>query len=190
MTDDMPTESNEAGFKSKIAGSLKKSYDRFVKIRGNPREIALGFALGLFIGMTPTMGFQMGISVFLAAFFKWNKFAAAAGVWITNPVTAPFIYGLAYHVGAWFLGIEKAGFHLQGMNLEALIKQTPELLWIVTVGGIILGVPIAVIGYYVSLSAVLRYREKIQKALTYEKEKLVLTKQNIQKKIARKKKKK
>ncbi|WP_419661268.1 DUF2062 domain-containing protein [Desulfosarcina variabilis] len=41
-----------------IPGSafLKKLYQRFTRIRGNPREIAPGFALGLFISFSPTMG--------------------------------------------------------------------------------------------------------------------------------------
>ena len=33
---------------------IQMPYKRFLKIRGEPREIALGFALGLFVGMTPT----------------------------------------------------------------------------------------------------------------------------------------
>ena len=33
--------------------TLKKAYERLLKIRGEPREIALGFALGIFIGMSP-----------------------------------------------------------------------------------------------------------------------------------------
>ena len=31
--------------------SVRKTYERFLKIRGTPKEIALGFALGLFVGM-------------------------------------------------------------------------------------------------------------------------------------------
>ncbi len=52
---------------------LRKPYDRFLKIKGDPREIALGMALGLFVGMSPFMGIQMAVAVFLAAIFKWNK---------------------------------------------------------------------------------------------------------------------
>jgi uncharacterized protein (DUF2062 family) len=37
------------------------------------------------------MGFQIAIGVFIAALLKWNKIAAAVGVQVTNPLTAPFI---------------------------------------------------------------------------------------------------
>ena len=36
---------------------------RFIRLRGQPDEIAKGFALGIFIGMTPTLGFQMVLAV-------------------------------------------------------------------------------------------------------------------------------
>ena len=50
--------------------------------------------------MTPTMGIQMPIAIFFAAMLKWSKISAAFGVWITNPLTSPFIYGLTYIVDA------------------------------------------------------------------------------------------
>ena len=56
-----------ANFKQQAIDSWKKTYSRFLKIRGNPKEIALGFALGLFVGMSPFMGAHTIIAVFLAA---------------------------------------------------------------------------------------------------------------------------
>ena len=156
----------------RIVAALKKAYERFVKIRGNPREIALGFALGIFVGMTPYMGFHMAIAVFFAALFKWNKISAAMGAWISNPLTAPFIYGATFYVGDKVLNIENACCIPNTLNLEVilqLIKNAPELFWILTVGGIVVGVPAAVLGYYLALSTILKYREGIRKKRTREK---------------------
>ena len=52
---------------------FKTLYQRFIRTRGTPREIALGFALGLFIGFSPTMGAQIVIAVFFASLLKWSK---------------------------------------------------------------------------------------------------------------------
>ena len=178
---------------SRFTAILKKNYDRFVKIRGNPREIALGFALGLFIGMSPTMGIQMYVAVLFAAILKWSKIAAAAGVWISNPITAPFLYWFTYYTGAKVLSYKINHPLPSELNLDAallMLKQAPEILWIMTVGGIILGIPIAVAGYYFALSAVMKYRERIRETIAKEKEMLTRTKENIKKKIARRKKKK
>ena len=49
---------------------------RFVRLRGLPVEIAKGVALGIFIGMTPTFGFQMAIALFFAYLLKENRLAA------------------------------------------------------------------------------------------------------------------
>ncbi len=174
---DIRTPDTGNGSKSRIA-VLKKYYERFVRIRGNPREIGLGLALGLFIGMSPTMGFQMGIAVFFAALFKWNKISAAAGVWISNPFTAPFIYGTTYYVGAICLHPEQT--YSLPTNLEALVellKQAPEIFWIMTVGGVVTGIPIAILGYYFALSAVKKYQDEIKEKLAREKEKLRKLKQ-------------
>lgn len=177
-------------YPDKFLISLKKGYDRFLKIRGNPREIALGFALGLFIGMSPYMGIHMAIAVFFAAVFKWNKFAAATGVWISNPLTAPILYSFTYYTGSKFLAVEKEYCMPKELNLDMLIntlKNAPEIFWILTVGGIILGIPLAIAGYYLSFSAILKYRERIKTALAKEKGILTKTRNNLKSKLENKK---
>lgn len=82
--------------RSPLRRMLLKTYIRFLKLRGEPREIALGFALGVFIAFSPTIGVQMVLAIFLAALLKWSKLAVAVAVWISNPLTAPFIYGVTY----------------------------------------------------------------------------------------------
>ena len=62
--------------KNNLLNMIRRIYERFLKIRGRPREIALGFALGIFIGMTATMGIQMPIAVFFTAMLKWSKISA------------------------------------------------------------------------------------------------------------------
>ena len=154
-------------------------YRRFLKIRGNPREIALGFALGLFVGMTPFMGFQTPIAVFFAAIFQWNKISSAAGVWISNPVTAPVIYGITYFVGAKITGLSLSeNFNsINDINVFGLLKSTPEMLIAMILGGIITGIPIAVTGYFFSFSAVKRYQDDIKIKLAEKKKERAVRKQ-------------
>jgi hypothetical protein len=175
---------------NRIVAALEKAYERFVKIRGNPREIALGFALGLFIGMTPYMGLHMAISVFLAALFKWNKIAAGMGAWISNPVTAPVIYSATFYAGEKILNTENACCLPTALNLDVilqLVKSAPEIFWILTVGGIVLGIPVAVLGYCLALATLLRYRERIREKIVREKEKLGQARNQIKKRISHRK---
>ena len=152
--------------------SLKRAYERFLKIRGSPREIALGFALGLFIGMTPTIGFQMAIAVFFAALFKWNKISAAVAVWITNPLTAPFIYSFSYFVGAKMLGFKIAPKLLTGLDFPTLKEAGAKILLATTVGGVVVGVPLALLGYYLAFSAVRGYQTKLKHRVVAKRDKL------------------
>ena len=151
---------------------FKKAYYRFLKIRGNPREIALGFALGVFVSMSPFMGLHTAIAVPLAALFKWNKFSAALAVWISNPLSAPAIYGITYYTGAKVLLIQD-GYKLPvEFSLDALfytLRSAPEIIGILTVGGIVVGLPLAALGYYLSLKAIIEYRESIRSKLEEKK---------------------
>jgi uncharacterized protein (DUF2062 family) len=169
---------------------LRKAYYRFLKIRGNPREIALGFALGLFVGMSPFMGLHMAIAVPLAALFKWNKFSAALSVWISNPLSAPVIYGITYYVGKKVLFIAN-GYQLPTeFSLDALIytlQKAPGIIGILTVGGIVVGLPVAAVGYYFALKAITEYRESIR--LKIEAKKATLANKLKRKKPTKKKKK-
>lgn len=154
---------------------LGKAYDRFIRIRGNPREIGLGFALGLFLGFTPTMGIQLALAVFFASLLKWNKYAAAIGVWITNPVTAPFIYGFTYFAGSRLTGLNNS----YNLNLEFnwntlidLLTNSPGLIVSLFVGGLVVGLPVAAMGYLLAHGAVVKYRKDLKQKLKLKKDKL------------------
>ena len=165
---------------NKVLIALKKGYRRFLKIRGHPNEIGLGLALGLFVGMTPSMGFHTAIAVFLAALLKWNKISAAVGVWITNPLTAPVIYGVNYFIGAKLIGLQKAYLLSEAHGFTRIYKimlKAPEIFWALIIGGIVLGLPLAVAGYYFSYSVVQKYQDDIKEKLAKSKQKLALKKE-------------
>ena len=65
-----------------------------------PHRIALGIAIGVFIGLTPTVGLQMIIALALATALRANKVVCIPMVWITNPVTLVPIYS-AWAVRWW-----------------------------------------------------------------------------------------
>ncbi|HCY84602.1 MAG TPA: DUF2062 domain-containing protein [Desulfobacteraceae bacterium] len=151
-----------------LTQKAKTLYARFLKIRGTPREIALGFALGIFLGFSPTMGVQMIIAAFVASLFKWSKIAAMIGVQLTNPVTAPVIYGLTYMVGVKVLGVANA-FQLPEQpsldTLIELIQKAPGIFGAMTLGGIIVGLPLAFISFFPVYWLFKRYQEPIASKL-------------------------
>ncbi len=146
----------------KTPKTLRYFYYRFVRLHGRPHEIAMGMAIGLAVGLTPTMGVQMPIAVAIAAVLGQSKIAAALGVWISNPVTAPVVYGTTYTLGALILGYPlhpPEGLMRAMTNLHSL---TSGILWPMLLGGAVLTVPIAVTGYWLTYQAVVAYRLRLR----------------------------
>ena len=147
--------------KPSLRTRLPKAIKGFLSFRGTPREIALGFATGIFVGMSPFMMCHSAMAVCLASLLRGNRLSAVAAVFITNPVSAPLVYGWTYRVGKAWLGIESARtlnveFSLEG--LLSLIRCAPEIVWILAVGGFAAGLPLAVLSYFLCYHAIRRYR--------------------------------
>ncbi len=119
---------------------------RFLRLQGSPDDIAKGFALGIFIGMTPTLGFQMAIAIFFAFLLRENKLAAALGVWITNPVTAAPIYALEYESGRRLLGMDPLQFP-EDLTFEAMKNLGWDLMVPLLFGSLIYAIFCSIIAY-------------------------------------------
>lgn len=165
---------------------LKRIYYRFLRIRGTPRQISQGLALGFFIGMTPFLGFHTVLAVMLAALFKWNKIAACVGVFITNPFTAPLIYPLTYKLGSMVTGFSDPSQWqklFESGGVISLVKNSPMILVDLFFGGMIIGLPMAFIVYYVALNALSRakIRRELRKARRITKREALLKKRSRRK---------
>jgi uncharacterized protein (DUF2062 family) len=123
-------------------------------------------ALGLFISTTPTFGVQTFIALILAALFRCSKISAVVAAQLTNALTAPFIFLGTYYVGAVIMGtpfdrtrLDRLldGFHWEEVWASGLSVFTPlwdgfrDVFVSLWVGGVIVGVVLAAIGYFVVL---------------------------------------
>lgn len=138
---------------------FKLNMIRVLRLKSSTDTVARGFALGVFIGFTPFLGFHILIAIACAYILRQNKIAAFAGVWITNPVTAPFIYGLEYEVGRMLLGQPSIGFvNFRHDITWDMARQIGAPLFL---GSFVLGVAAAIISYALAvrfLPALRQYR--------------------------------
>jgi len=133
---------------------IEKLHHEFIQLEDAPRAIALGFSLGIMIGMTPFFGAHIASSVVLAAALRWSKIAAAIGVQVTNIGTAPLIYPVNYWVGVKLSGYSRHVALPESIDygeLLPLLGQSPLILIDLCVGGLVLGIPIACGGYFLVL---------------------------------------
>ncbi|MCA9063387.1 MAG: DUF2062 domain-containing protein [Planctomycetaceae bacterium] len=79
-----------------------------LSLDGSPHAIALGTAIGVAIGMTPTVGIQMmlvmALAFVLSPVCRFNRVAAVGAVYVSNPVTVVPLYWFLYWVGTLFVG--------------------------------------------------------------------------------------
>jgi len=86
----------------------------------NRRSVSSAFAVGLFSAFIP-IPFQMVLAGGLAIAVRCNLPIAVLLVWITNPVTMPPVFYLAYKIGTWILRTPQHEFHFD-----------PSLHWLFT----------------------------------------------------------
>lgn len=112
-------------------------------------DVARGFALGLFVAFTPTMGFQMLLASVLIIFYPGNLPVAIAACWVTNPVTAPPIYYMEYKLGQWFMTLweSPSAISISEAPVMAGIYDVAGAMW---AGSLIVGFIVAFSGYWLT----------------------------------------
>jgi uncharacterized protein len=127
--------------------------EKLMKIKANPTRVSSGYALGVFLGTTPFIGFKVFIALILTTVFKWNKTSSVIGVYHINILTAPLFYGFAFVVGRWVLGSDVNFVFPDTMSFSAFYEAflgNAMIFYSLLIGGIVLGVPMAGIAYWLS----------------------------------------
>ena len=133
------------------------------KMEDSPRHIAGGYSLGLFIGLLPLVGIKAIMAVGIASLLKWNRPAAALGVFNINPITAPFFFGLSYLAGKEITGCQQSFRFSREISVEFLTdiyRNAPEILLTLAAGSIIIGLPLAFFTYHLSYLIIRKYRKQ------------------------------
>ena len=132
----------------------------FRRLQGDPRKIAWGMALGVFIGITPTVPFHTLMALTLAPLLRGSVVSAVIGIQVGNPLTLAPLYLLAYQVGKYAVFGGEALHIPENLNFSAFL----DLLWrgglALQVGGVIIAFPPAILSYFLTLWAVKRYRRR------------------------------
>ena len=152
-------EANPGSMRSKCWRLIRRDYLQWVSLEGDPNNLALGIALGVFAGVMPVIPFQTVLALTLALLFRASKVAAALGTWVSNPLTWTFLYYTNYKLGAWFLGLSGTDALFRGiMNsirtgeewmdvVDKMAAAGGTILAAFLTGGFLLGLISAVFSY-------------------------------------------
>jgi uncharacterized protein (DUF2062 family) len=149
---------------------------RFVRIKGDPHDLALGMALGIFSAMLPIIPLHIALAVALALVFRVSKITALIGVWISNPFNWYILYFFNYRIGAFILNLheDNRGFssimsiETSEWTMDTILRiahASWDIIAALVVGGLIMGVAAAVLSYFIFLrlfNLIRDWRQKIK----------------------------
>ena len=148
-------------------GLLRKAASKLIAIakqKDTPHRIALGLALGIFIGVLPIMGIQMVVVTLVAIPLRGNLKAAIAGVWISNPVTFIPMYWSYYRFGLLFTPSRRISWDhfyatmMRYSDWDEFLETSTDILVPMWIGAGILAVVFAIPTYLFTYRFVIRYR--------------------------------
>lgn len=146
---------------SRFKRRIRLTYLKLLRLRGNPKALAKGLAVGVFAGCFPLFGLQSLIGLCLATAVRGSKVAAYAATWISNPLTYVPLYIFNYKIGKLLLGTEDAT--LPPLDLESFtaFKELGSTFAItLLMGSFVVGISLAVITYFYGLAVLERLRDR------------------------------
>lgn len=144
-----------------IKRSKTRLFNKLGSIRAEPRQIAAGYALGFLIGTTPLIGMKALIALALSSLFKWSRPAAVIGVYHINGITGPFFHAIAFVVGRAILGTKITFVFPEKMEPKLVLQAfygNSQIFLALTLGGLVIGIPIAIFLYKASFRIVKKLR--------------------------------
>jgi uncharacterized protein len=155
-----------------IHRTLKYYILKFVRLRGNPRALAMGVAMGVFIGIIPIVPLHTISIIGVTLLLRISTFAALiSSTIVSNPLTLVPLYYLCWRIGNFILPgrltwwrIEEVLQVLSDDGFVESLKSTSQLgadaIAVMLTGGFLLGMPLAILSYFISYYFFITIRHK------------------------------
>jgi uncharacterized protein (DUF2062 family) len=149
-----------------LKGFVRRSFERLHQIRDAPHAVAGGVAVGIFWGFSPLTGLKTLLSLGTAWGLRFSRIAAVIAVSLHDVLLPlwPVILRWEYQLGYWIFSHphrfppKLVGHLLHWDNLFTARMAT--VLWKTCVGSVIIGLPFALLTYWLTLVLLARYEAK------------------------------
>lgn len=129
------------------------TYLKLIRLRGKPKVVAKGLAVGIFAGCFPFFGIQSLIGILLATVCRGSKVAAMAATWISNPLTYVPLFIFNYKIGKLLLGNKDAALPPLDIESFTAFKELGSTFAVTLVtGSLVVGIILAMITYFYALA--------------------------------------
>jgi hypothetical protein len=144
------------------------------KVKESPHRIALAFAAGVFMGISPLIGLHYIGGFFLAWLFRLNKLVTLIGVSVNNPWTIVPISTFSVWLGAKLIGIKQVlpevdwgditltSIISKFTDMDKFIYLMKELMPLIAsffIGSFVICIVAAIASYFILQILVTRYRK-------------------------------
>ena len=122
--------------------------------------MAIAFAVGIFIGMSPLLGIHTILGLLAAWLFRLNRLITIVGVYVTNPWTIVPIYSFGTWIGAKIIGMDNLipAIDWSHITFVGFFKEFRPLLLPFLIGNTAIGIVSAVVSYILIYKAAKNYR--------------------------------
>jgi len=129
----------------KYLAKLKDYILRFSSKGLSTNEIALGIALGNFVGFIPIMGTHTIVGIGLAYVLRLNTLIVLLGSQISNPISYPFQLFITAEVGSLLMH----GRFLEIKFSKNIVYYLDNYVWPIVLGSIVLGTIVSASSYFI-----------------------------------------
>jgi len=113
----------------------------------NRHSVSVAFFWGTFVAFAFPLPGQMAVAALAALYFRCNLPISVALVWITNPLTIPFFFFVAYKIGCLILGIPEEAFQFE-LSWSWIMNELERLAPPFLLGSVIMGIVLGGLGYF------------------------------------------
>ena len=124
-----------------------------------PYVIAYASALGMFIGLSPYIGFHTILAICASYIFNLPIYPLILGAYITNPLTMVIVYAFLYKLGVIITGVHISEIDWSNMSFSILMNNLKTLFWPLFVGCHIAGIIVSILTYFVVYYIIKKYRK-------------------------------
>jgi len=149
-----------------LKAKWRKFYNTFISLEGSPESIARAFSLGFGVAWWPLIGTHSLVALLLGLVFRANLPAIYLASWLCNPLTIAPILAADFELGDWLVGAPSlAAVRWAGMTFKEILALGWHVLYPMIVGGLVLGMANALLGYFPVKYMVIRVRRRGAKPL-------------------------
>lgn len=144
-----------------LESRIRQFYQQFISLKGDPLSLAWGVAMGVFIGVTPTIPFHTVLIIVFGFLLRKNMTSAYLGSWlISNPLTIPLLYISEYQIGRLILGRSGVPIRFEEYSVASILRLGGDIAIPLLLGGLVLAFIFAVPAYFLSYRILSSLRKK------------------------------